>query len=71
MRRIICFLLVISNIFCVALAETVIPNKVELDLDSKSAILIEADTGTILYDKNSHKLISHLYFLLFQKKLNN
>ena len=55
MRRIICFLVVIANIFCVAFAENVIPNKIELDLDSKSAILIEADTGTILYEKNSHE----------------
>ena len=55
MRKIICFLLVFSITFCTAFAETAIPNKVELDLKCKSALLIEADTGTILYEKNSHE----------------
>ena len=55
MRKIICFLIVFSNIFCIAFASNVIPNKIELDLDCKSAILLEADTGTILYEKNSHE----------------
>lgn len=55
MRKFICFLVIISNIFCVAFANNVIPNKVELDLASKASILIEADTGTILYEKNSHE----------------
>ena len=55
MRKVICFLIVISNICCMAFAANVIPNKVELELDCKSAILLEADTGTILYEKNSHE----------------
>lgn len=55
MKKIICFVIVISNIFCCAFAQSVIPNKTELDLKCKSAILIEADTGTILYEKNSHE----------------
>lgn len=55
MKRMVCFLIVISNIFCCAFADPVIPNKTELDLKCKSAILIEADTGTILYEKNSHE----------------
>ena len=55
MRRFICFLVVISNIFCVAFASNIIPNKIELDLDCKSAILLDATTGTILYEKNSHE----------------
>jgi len=54
-RKIICFLVVICNICCITFAENVIPNKIELDLDCKSAILLEADTGTILYEKNSHE----------------
>ena len=32
-----------------------IPNKANLELDSESAILIDEDTGTILYAKNEHK----------------
>ena len=55
MRRFICFLVVVSNIFCIAFAENIIPNKIELDIDSKAAILLEADTGTVLYEKNSHE----------------
>ena len=55
MQRFICFLIIFCNICCVAFAENVIPNKIELDLDCKSAILLEADTGTILYEKNSHE----------------
>jgi len=55
MRRIICFFVIITNLLCTAFAKNVIPNKVELDLECKSAILLEADTGTILYDKNSHE----------------
>ena len=55
MKKIVCFMIVISNIFCCAFAESVIPNKTELDLKCKSAILIEADSGTILYEKNSHE----------------
>lgn len=55
MQKFICFLLIFSNIFCISFAETIIPNKVELDLKCKSAILLEADTGTILYEKNAHE----------------
>ena len=55
MKKFIAFFGVISNIFCLAFAEPIIPNKTELDLKCKSAILIEADTGTILYEKNSHE----------------
>jgi len=55
MRRFISFLIVVCNICCVTLAQNVIPNKIELDLECKSAILLEADTGTILYEKNSHE----------------
>lgn len=55
MQKIICFLVIISNIFCVAFADNSVPNKVELELECKSAILLEADTGTILYEKNSHE----------------
>lgn len=55
MQKFICFLLIFSNIFCISFAETIIPNKTELDLKCKSAILLEADTGTILYEKNSHE----------------
>ncbi len=32
-----------------------IENKVELDIDSEAAILIDEDTGTILYAKNEHE----------------
>ena len=40
-----------------SLVETMaqIPNKANLELDSESAILIDEDTGTILYAKNEHK----------------
>ena len=55
MRKIICFFAILSNICVTSLAANVIPNKIELDLDCKSAILLEADTGTILYEKNSHE----------------
>ena len=55
MRRFTCFLIIFCNICCVAFAENIIPNKIELDLECKSAILLEADTGTILYEKNSHE----------------
>jgi len=55
MRKFICFFIAFSNMICIALASNVIPNKIELDLDCKSAILLEADTGTILYEKNSHE----------------
>lgn len=55
MRKIICVLVILCNICCIILAETVIPNKIQLDLECKSAILLEADTGTILYEKNSHE----------------
>src|SRR5690606_1242121 len=37
------------------IAEEKQSNQVELSEDSKSAILIERDTGTILYDKNIHE----------------
>ncbi|MFD1707085.1 D-alanyl-D-alanine carboxypeptidase family protein [Siminovitchia sediminis] len=46
------FLLIFSLITQPALAEE---KEKELADDSKSAILIERDTGTILYDKNSHE----------------
>lgn len=55
MRKIICYLVALSNICVTSLATNVIPNKIELDLDCKSAILLEADTGTILYEKNSYE----------------
>jgi len=55
MRKIICFLLIIINICNVGFSVNIVPNKIELDLDCKSAILLEADTGTILYEKNSHE----------------
>ena len=55
MKKIVCFLVIVFNIFCYGFASTVIANKTELDLKCKSAILIEADTGTILYEKNSHE----------------
>ncbi|MEK3885925.1 D-alanyl-D-alanine carboxypeptidase family protein [Bacillus sp. FSL K6-3431] len=51
-RNIIC-LVIISSLFSQSvLAEE---KQAELSNDSKSAILIERDTGSILYDKNSHE----------------
>ena len=34
-----------------------IQNKVNLNIDSESAILMDEDTGTILYTKNEHEKI--------------
>ena len=50
MRKIICFCLVISSLFCVSLADT--PT---LDLKCEAAFLIEASTGEVLFSKNEHE----------------
>ena len=50
MRKIICFCLVISSLFCVCFADT--PS---LDIQCEAAYLIEASTGEVLYSKNEHE----------------
>ena len=49
---IICLLLLTATISLPAFAAE---KSTELAADAKSAILIERDTGSILYDKNSHE----------------
>ena len=50
MRKIICFCLVISSLFCVSFADTA-----ALDLKCEAAYLIEASTGEVLFAKNEHE----------------
>ena len=50
MRKIICFCLVISSLFCVSFADTP-----ALDLKCEAAYLIEASTGEVLFAKNEHE----------------
>ena len=52
MKKIICYILIISTLLQYALAAPVFP-----ELAAPSAILIEKETGTVLYEKESH---SHL-----------
>ncbi|MCM3111564.1 D-alanyl-D-alanine carboxypeptidase family protein [Lederbergia lenta] len=51
-RNIICLVMIFTLFSQTVLAEE---KHAELSDDSKSAILIEKDTGAILYDKNSHE----------------
>lgn len=49
MKKIICYILIISTLLQYALAAPVFP-----ELAAPSAILIEKETGTVLYEKESH-----------------
>lgn len=52
MKKLICFFLIVSILICHVFAVPISP-----DLVSPSAILIEKETGTVLYEKESHKLL--------------
>ncbi len=52
MKKIICLLLMVSMLICYALATPVSP-----ELVAPSAILIEKETGTVLYEKEPHKVL--------------
>lgn len=52
MKKSICFLLIVSTLACHALAASISP-----ELVAPSAILIEKETGTVLYEKESHMLL--------------
>ena len=52
MKKFICFLFIVSTFACYALATSISP-----ELSAPSAILIEKETGKILYEKESHKLL--------------
>lgn len=52
MKKSICFLLTVSTLVCYALAAPISP-----ELAAPSAILIEKETGTVLYEKESHTLL--------------
>ena len=52
MKKFICFILITSTLFQYVLAAPVFP-----ELAAPSAILIEKETGTVLYEKESHALL--------------
>ncbi len=52
MKKFICFILITSTLFQYVLAAPVFP-----ELAAPSAILIEKETGTVLYEKESHTLL--------------
>ena len=50
---ILCFVLVLQGNM------VVLANEVSLQLSSPSVILMEASTGTVLYEKNQYTLLQH------------
>ena len=55
MKRLGCWITVVFLVF------TLLPRQagaVELDIDGKSAVLMEVSTGTVLYEKNAHEALS-------------
>lgn len=60
MRRAACLILAAAFVFsgnCVCLAKTY-DNITDLGLQSKSSILMDAETGTIIYEQNSHEKLA-------------
>ena len=54
MRRLGCFIAVCAMVFCLCPARA---HAVELDIKAKSACLMDVETGTVLYEMNSHQAL--------------
>jgi len=55
---ILCFLIFFVNVISVVKAYTLEDQKLPFEIKSKSAILMDASTGTILFEKNSHEKLA-------------
>ena len=55
MKRILCFVIILSSLFCIPAYAVEPLRDDDIDISAPSAVLMEKQTGSILYDKNAHE----------------